>query len=337
MAKRRLLALALTAAWLLAGCAGAPESPRQVSGAFVGFGKSGLVVADGDLKECDTAFVDSVVTFQDAAMEEVLRNLLGKPTGEVWHSDLRSLHAIYWRGEYWSDLQSPDGLRPEKTARWALAYDTVPQTLADLAWCDNLQWLELGAFPLPSLEPLSGLPQLEHLSFQQTSVDSARLEELALLPALTSLELDFRDLSVEGGAAGMDATADGAFLLPLADRLTCLCVEMPVTWDPQVLSQLTSLELLRLTAPTDLQFLAAMPNLKYLSLTQCQASDWSALGQARELRHVALTKCQGVGLADLTPLEHLEYLGLTVTELTPEQSRSEIIDALSSLSGLYVF
>ena len=102
---------------------------------------------------------------------------------------------IYWRSSnrYWSNLQSDDGKLPKDGSEW---YSTgQPQTLADLAYCDNLQWLEIGAIELPSLEPLYSLTQLSHITFGNTTVSAERWEELVRLPELTGLELDFRDVS----------------------------------------------------------------------------------------------------------------------------------------------
>ena len=115
---------------------------------------TGLRVNYGELKESGAVFTDEAVEFQDPVIEEMLRTILGKPDGEVLRSDLQSIHAIYWRSgnRYWSNLQSDDGKLPKDGSEW---YSTgQPQTLADLAYCDNLQWLEIGAIELPSLEPL---------------------------------------------------------------------------------------------------------------------------------------------------------------------------------------
>lgn len=185
---------------LLTGC-GLSDTPVPPGGGKVssdtnlGYYALGLRVENGDLKESSAVFEDGPVEFQDPVIEEMLRTILGKPDGEVLRSELQSMHAIYWRSgnRYWSNLQSDDGKLPKDGSEW---YSTgQPQTLADLAYCDNLQWLEIGAIELPPLEPHCSLTQLSHITFGNTTVSAERWEELVRLPALTGLELDFRDVS----------------------------------------------------------------------------------------------------------------------------------------------
>lgn len=319
----------------------ATEPPSVVSSAFRGFGASGLLVDEGERKQSGAAFTDGPVEFQDPAIEEMLRSLIGKPEGEVLRSDLQAIHAVYWRSEhYWSDLQSRDGCLPvvgsdEGTFVWDGSRQ--PQTLADLSLCGNLQWLEFGEIDLPSLEPLMGLPQLEVLKFRSTVVSEERLAEVARLPALKSLEIDFRDPGdYTGQATGADFTGDGSFILPLAGQLTSLCIDNNLTWSSQVLAQLQNLESLSLNAPQELDFLSSLPNLQKLLLSNCAVSDWSPLGDAVSLEDLYLNKCEGVSLADLRPLTHLDYLDLSLTSFTPGAARQEIIAALPSLTGLYI-
>lgn len=310
---------------------------RSVSSEFRGFWKSGLEITNGDLKESGVKFEDSVIEFQDPVIEEMLRTIIGKPEGDVLHTDLLDIHAIYWRtGRYWSNLQSDDGTLPDDGSKWYSSGQ--PATLADLAYCDNLQWMEFGAFELPSLEPLFALTQLECIIFRQTVVSSKRLEELGQLPALTSLEIDFRDIASDltGATTGDDQTDDGSFLLALADQLTHLEIKNTFRWSPEVMSQLTKLELLMLDTPQDLSFLPSLTSLQSLYISNCSVTDWSALREAQTLEHLVLLKCKQISLEDLRYLSKLEYLNLVMTELDPAQSRQEIIDAIPSLTGLCI-
>lgn len=122
MMKRKLqvVTMLLLTLFLLSGCSATRESTdpkesvREVSPAFRGFGESGLLVNKGELKESRAEFPDTPAEFQDPVVEEMLRNLIGKPEGEVLHSDLKEIHAIYWRSNsYWSNLQSTDGTLPK--------------------------------------------------------------------------------------------------------------------------------------------------------------------------------------------------------------------------------
>ena len=295
---------------------------------------TGLRVNYGELKESGAVFTDEAVEFQDPVIEEMLRTILGKPDGAVLRSDLQSIHAIYWRSgnRYWSNLQSDDGKLPKDGSEW---YSTgQPQTLADLSYCDNLQWLEIGAIELPSLEPLYSLTQLAHVSFNSTIVSAERWEELVRLPALTGLELDFRDMTADhtGATTKDDTNGNGALLLPLAAQLKVLCIEHPLTWETETLSQFTELEYLRVTYAKTLSFLAAMPKLRDLSLSNCQAEDWSALEQLPELSYLQLIKCGGFTMEDLSKVRALTDLSMTMCSIS--ENRDEILSALPNLEAL---
>lgn len=309
---------------------------REVSSDFVGIGLEGLYVNKGEMKESNADFVDGPVEFQDPVMEEMLRTMLKKTEGQVLRSDLQAIHAIYSRsGQYYSNLQSEDGNLPKDGTKWYASGQ--PKTLEDLALCDNLQWLEFGAIELPSLEPLAGLSLLETLAFYQTAVSAERLAELAFLPALHHLEVDFRNLNeLNISSTGTNQTEDGSFLLPLADRLTHLQVLSKLTWSTEVMSQLTNLTCLLITSPEDICFLKAMPKLEKLYISGANLSDWRALGSATQLKYLSLCKCKGIRLEDVRPLSDLEYLDLTMTKFTPSVKRQEIIDALPGLTGLYM-
>ena len=328
-----LFALAIVLIFCIGCDSEIKENQREVSKTFVGFSKSGLEIANGDLKESGAVFEDTVVEFQDPVIEEMLRTILGILEGDVYRSDLRKIHAIYYRmNGYFSDLQSADGNLPPERTEWYLSGDI--SSLEDLALCDNLQWLEFGSRQLPSLEPLQRLPQLEHISFHSTVLSRDRLEELVRLPALNSLDLDLRAFSANYTETGTenDTTGDGTFILPLADQLTFLEVDHKMTWPPEILAQLTKLEYLSIDAPEDLCFIASMPNLTHLHVANYD-QDWSGLSKAESLVYLALTKCEGITLDDVRPLVNLEQLNLTMTNFTPVAWKEDVIEALPSLTG----
>lgn len=327
---------------LLTGC-GLSDTPVPPGGGKVssdtnlGYYTLGLRVENGDLKESGAVFEDGPVEFQDPVIEEMLRTILGKPDGEVLRSELQSIHAIYWRSSnrYWSNLQSPDGKVPRDGSEWIVSGQ--PQTLADLAYCDNLQWLEIGAIELSSLEPLCSLTQLSHITFGNTTVSAERWEELVRLPALTGLELDFRNIAADhtGGTTGADSSGDGSCLLPIAQRLTYLWIDHRFSWDTDVLAQFTNLECLYIDTPKDLSFLESMPKLWDLTISNHEGADWSILGQMPSLRCLELFKCKDITLEELAAIEDLEQLLLVMCE--PTYQRQELIEAIPSLKALKLY
>lgn len=335
--KRRII-LTLAAALLFAGCGSpadtgtAPEAqkaaePREVSSVFRGFSE------DIEWTESGVIFEDGPVTFQDPVTEEMLRNMIGKPEGEVLRSELQDIHAIHWvLDQYWSNLQyeTREGIGQGEKFK-----GSQPSSLADFALCDNLQELSFGAIEVPSFAPLASLTQLEELYFGGSTVTAERLDELALLPALKTLELapgDYMDWS---------GVTDGSFLLALSDRLTTLYAMGNVSWNPEVLSQMTSLKRLLIENSDTISFLEDLPQLERLSLSICPVSDWSPLASQQNLEYLVIGGNQymtpTVTLEDLLPLKNLDYLALTMTDIPNQHSRQEIIDALPSLTGLYIF
>lgn len=331
---RTLTALFVIAALFVCGC-GAPKETeealetereqRSVSFQFQGVGE------DIEWKESGVVFEDGPVTFQDPVTEQMLRNMIGKPEGEVLRSELQEIHAIHWvLGSYWSNLQY-EGKNGGDQGEFA---GRQPQSLEDFALCDNLQKLSFGSIEVPSLAPLASLTQLESIYFGGSTVTEERLWELELLPELKQLSFctgDYMDWS---------EITDGSFLLPLADRLTYLDAAGKVRWNPEVLAQMTELDCLLLEEGDDLSFLEELTGLEELVLYACTADDWSPLAAQQNLRHLVIGGNQNmapsVTLEDLSVLVNLEYLGLTFTDITKEHSREEIIDALPALTGFYV-
>lgn len=330
----------VTTALLFAGCAATETKPestaREVSAEFRGLGESGLLVEEGELKESGVIYEDAAITFQDEVIEEMLRNLIGKPEGEVYISELQEIHAIYWRNDsYWSNLQSPDGCLPHVSGCEDGPWETKqPKSLEDLAYCYNLQWMEFGGIEVPSLEPLCNLPQLETINFEGASVTEEVLEEIGELPVLKYLEIG------DGDGTHWGDLTDGSFLLPLADRLIKLDAAGGIDWNVEVLSEMKKLESLKIDYAEDISFLTQMPELKELYLYCCTPKEWGPLSGLEELEYLVIngsskTKVD-IGLQDLTPLIRLDYLGIRHTSINEEYSYQEIVDALPSLTGLVI-
>lgn len=152
---------------------------RGLSRTYLGIG----IDVETDLKESRVVYEDAPMVFQDKAVEEMFRNMLEKPEGEMYIRDLQKIHAIYWNDKgYWSNLQSPEGMYPHVSGNEG-PWDTKQlESFADLAYCYNLQWLGLpNGIEIPSLEPLFGLTQLEVIELDGTNVTEELLTELGNL------------------------------------------------------------------------------------------------------------------------------------------------------------
>lgn len=325
---------------LLSGCAvedTVPENPgREVSDERRLFGM-GTGILPEEWKESGVVYEDAPIEFQDEVIEEMLRNIIGKPEGDVYISELQEIHAIYCGSEYYySNLQSSNGLYPSVTGE-GIMWETKqkqPEKLNDLAYCYNLQWLTIG-FDVPSLAPLYDLPQLETIKFTGKRIDSLKkevLEEIGNFPVLKNLAF------AEGDRTHIENDTKGEFLIPLADQLLTLRIQRGIDWSPEILSQMTELEYLSLEYTEDLSFLQDLSNLKQLYLYCCTPKDWSPLGSLENLESLKIygnmKMIVDIDLEDISPLTGLKHLEILFTTINDEYSREEIINALPSLTGL---
>lgn len=306
------------ALFFLSGCKETGTSQennmREVSSEFRGLGRS--ILTEEEWKESGTLYEDVPVEFQDPVVETVLREMIEKPEGEVYISELQNIHVLSLDGEA---LGGPDQI----------------DNLNDLSYCYNLQLLRLVSMEVPSLEPLYTLPQLEWIGFWSTSVTEEMLEEIGRLPVLERFFLGTGEFTDWG-----DLT-DGSFLLPLADQLKVLYAQGNIDWNPEVLAQMTKLETLCIEYADDLSFLKRMLELKRLSLYCCTPEDWSPLGFLEQLEYLDIggnmyTTVE-ITLDDLRPLEKLDYLSLGYTSINTECSRQEVIDAMPGLTGYHTY
>lgn len=328
---KKYICLMLVIMLICSGCGKGAPSGKKVPNEFRAFGECGLLVNEGELKNSNMVFQDEPIIFKDPVVEEMFRNMLGKPNGDVLHSELAKIHAIYWRGDvYYSNLQSSNGETP-KEGVWNTKQ---PDTLEDFALCGNLQWLDIGGIEVPSLKPLCELGQLESLGFEGSVVTEERIEEISSLKTLKRLKIGNKDSTDWGGLT------KGEFLLPLAENLVMLYAAGNIQWDGSVLKEMKNLEYLSIDDVEGLSFLKELTSLKKLMLYCPIAEDWRPLRECRNLEYLDITGNMkfepkpDVTLEDLRSLEKLDYLSLGFTQLQEEHSRAEIIEALPNLTGL---
>jgi len=329
---KRALIFILIAVALLSGCGEAEDNSagkREVTTQAGGLGHN-KIYTEG-LKESGMVFEDVPMEFSDPVMEEMLRNMIGKPEGEVYISELQVIHIIYWsswENTYSSNVQSFDGSDGE----WKSFSGKQPANFDDLAYCYNLQELTIGKIEVPSLEPLYKLPQLESLRFDGSIVTTERLEEIGNLPHISIFRLE----GVEWMNWG-DIT-DGSFLLPIADQITYLHTGAGIDWNPEVMAQMENLEVLFMEYQDDISFLEHMPKLKRLWLYCCQPEDWTPLvaAQSLEFLHVGGNMHQSIDftLEDVKPLINLERLSLNFTTINKENTWDEVVEAMPGLTAL---
>ena len=255
-----------------------------------------------------TVLADSVVTFPDPNLEGAIREAIGKPTGDIYESDLLVLT------EFTAD-------------------DLAIVDLTGLEYCTNLTTLSLEGNQTDNISPLSGLTNLTWLSLYDNQISDISPTEN--LTALTALGLGYNQISditpLSGLTSLTELDLDGNQtdnISPLSGLtgLTRLGLDDDQISDISPLSGLTSLTWLGLASnQTDnISPLSGLTSLQWLYLQNNQISDISPLSGLTSLQELLLN---GNPIEDILPLAGLT--GLTSLALVSNQ-----IDDISPLSSL---
>ncbi len=178
----------------------------------------------------ETPIEAQVITFPDNNLETIIRDALGKPSGEeILSTELAQLQELRIKNSSVSDITG-------------------------LEYCANLTFLEIRDAPITNISPLSSLTNLTHLHlFGNQISDISPLSKLTKLEFLGLGENPLRDISPLSTLTNL-IVADLvnnqiSDILPLASltNLTILCLQDNEITDISPLSNLTNLTDLRLT------------------------------------------------------------------------------------------
>ena len=122
---------------------------------------------------------DSVVNFPDANLQAAIRAAIGKPSGDIYQSDLSSLTALDADGKGIVDLTGLESCTSLKNL-W-LDRNQI-SNISPLSGLTSLTWLVLNSNQISDISPLSGLTSLKWLN-----LDSNQVSDLSPLSGLTSL------------------------------------------------------------------------------------------------------------------------------------------------------
>ena len=198
-----------------------------------------------------------IVSFPDPNLEAAIREAIGKPTGDIYVTDLEGLTYLD-------------------------AYERDITDLTGLEYCIDLTDLDLGRNQISDLSPLSDLTNLENVNFYGNQISD--LSPLSGLTGLTILDLSdnqISNLSPLSGLTGLTLLALSqnqiSDLTPLSDLigLTVLFLWSNQISDVSPLSGLTGLTFLELgiNQISDLSPLSDLANLEELFLDGNQISD----------------------------------------------------------------
>lgn len=271
-----------------------------------------------------------IVNFPDPGLEAAIREAIGKPTGDIYDTDLAGL--TYLDAEE-RNIASLEGIQ----------------------YCVDLTNLAVSGNEIIDISPLSGLTNLTRLSLGFNNISD--ISALSDLTTLAKLDLESNQISDICPLAGLTYLTELIAsrnnirnINPLAGlaKLTTLMLRGNEIVDLSALAGVSKLEGLYLGANqvVDLAPVADLAGLKYLSLRDNQIVDISPLSELINLVLLDLSDNQIVDISPLSGLVRLVELRLywnrivDVTALSDLNElielsiyKNEIID-IASLSGL---
>ena len=246
--------------------------------------------------------VDEPVAFVDAALEDAVREVLGKSAGETIMS---------------SEL-------------WAITDFTLPEgvtTLTDLTWFEAIEALTGSELHGIDLTVLASLPTLRSLTLTSSSLSSAAMEAIGSLTSLTSLDLSSCGLSSISALSGLTKLvsvnlSDNSIgnITPLENmaQLQELDLSGNAVKSLAVLVDLPELTVLKLTRDpiSDLSPAAGCKKLTYLDVTGCGITDLSAVSAMTELSELHAGSNAITSLAPLSGCTALRVLDVSTNQIT---------------------
>jgi internalin A len=261
------------------------------------------------------------VVFNDPYLEEIVRDELNKPEGEITPEDMASLEFLFIRSK--RILDAPPTFPPELIK---------VRDLTGLEWAVNLVVLRLEDIEAADLSPITAIHGLKGLEIiESPSVNWESFPELSDLEVLEIENSNFRDLRPVTLSENLrylrivDEIEDLA-PLDLLRSLQSLTIRSESVDDITPVGQLISLDYLLIAESriVDISPLSNLASLRYLALQELPINDISPLESLLELRSLSLS---GLLVEDLSLIARLDGLqDLDVSSLP--------VDALPDLSDL---
>jgi hypothetical protein len=210
---------------------------------------------------------DEIVVFPDPNLEAAVREAIGKPSGDIYQSDLVGLIGLSATAR---SIKNLTGLEHCTSLRSLVLYDNYISDLSPLSSLTSLTYLHLQVNQISDISPLSSLTSLTQLY-----LGTNRISDISPLSSLTSL--------------------------------TCLNLGTNRISDISPLSSLTSLTQLYLyfNHISDLSPLSGLTSLTHLYLSNNRISDISPLSSLTSLTELILMNelsLMGNQISDIKPL-----------------------------------
>lgn len=260
---------------------GLPAGTYAVTLNMYGSPAQTVTLSDGEAGSADFAPVPTVVTFPDAGLQAAIRSAIGKPTGDIYDTDLVLLTSLSGGGLGITDL---DGME----------------------YCTNLVTLDVFGSSVSNLTPLQGLYGLTRLVLCYSQITD--LTPIADLTALTELHLS------ENPIADISAISHLTNLVRLSLRGTGVS-------DISAISALSSLQDLYLdnSQVADLAALASLTQLSTLEVSNTQVRDLTDISGLSNLNQLRIGNDQIGDLTLLSGLNLmlLDVRGNRISDISP--------------------
>ena len=268
--------------------------------------------------------VAATVIFPDAGLRQVIRDAIGRPTGDIDDSDLVDLTNLDGTGKHISNLE---GLQYCTDLVTLILEENDISSVAPLAPLTDLAELHLDDNDISSVAPLAGLVKLTYLNVSTNDISD--ISALALLTNLLEFHAWENDIASVSVLAGMTSLTDVSLfenlitdITPLAGltNLTLLALQSNQIADISPLAALINLTALTLgwNPITDFTVLTGLVNLQFLELEFVRLTDLEPLvlnaglgagdGIYIRLNHL----CLSPGSADQLDIDTLVARGVTV-------------------------
>lgn len=324
--KKKLLCLILTACLALCACASAvPQETKPYSqdrsvyaamrNQFRQF--SGVEFVPADHGE------DYAIEWQDPTLEKLIRQALGKPEGDILHSDVWDI----WHLRLSRDMETITCSLSTTPPEGELTYHNTLYTLIGLTEAECTQ--ETGEWRL-SLADLRHFDSLQVLTLCKRSMSqihgvTADLTGLEALPGLQLLELENVKLEHQSSLSG----CTGLKVLSILGEVDSL--------EPmQSMTQLRHLSLENSVNTLDLEPLTHLPELSYLSLDIVPVSTLAPLARMEALQYLSLSQMPVESMDSLEYLTetNITHLDLGVPGWGREQYRDQDLSPLAKMDKL---
>ena len=258
-----------------------------------------------------------VVSFPDAGLEGAIRDAIGKPTGDIFESDLVGMTHLVANSRGISNLEG-------------------------IQYCADLVWLNLNSNLVADVTALSGLTDLAFLVLYNNQI--VDIVALSGLVNITELYLDYNSITDIAALSGLtnltrlDMSHNQIVDISALSGLTRL-VDLTLTNNPvadiSALSGLTNLTRLALyhNRIVDISALSGLANLTELYLFFNQITDVSALSGLTNLIRLDLYHNQIVEITALSGLTSVSTFQLHNNQISDIQS---LVDNAGLSAGDYV-